>query len=56
MDQEVNSATSGNLNDEYKKLANDVERELEAIKTKLKGVETKLDMPAGNLKKNFVRS
>lgn len=46
MDEEVNSAIIGNLNDDYKKLAEYIDEELEAIKTKLKGVETKMDMQA----------
>lgn len=44
MDEEVNSAIICNLNDDYKKLAEYIDEELEAIKTKLKGVETKMDM------------
>lgn len=46
MGEEVNSAIIDNLNDDYKKLAEYIDEELEAIKTKLKGVETKMDMQA----------
>lgn len=44
---------SGNLDDDYKNLAECVEKELEAIKTKLKGVDTKLHMKAEILPKSF---